>query len=434
MKTNLALVALTLLLPGLQAAAPAALSVDDCVRIALQEHPALTAAQAGVTAAAAAVGEARAPYYPRVDLAAGYHRLQRRAYLPGGLTLPGGVAPKLIGPLDDWNGGLVSRLTLVDFGARKAGLSAATARQAGAEALAGATRADVGTTVRTAHHALTTALELEQAAAQNLARAEEHQRLAGLRHQAGAVPQSDVLRATAEAAAARLQLISAQGRVRRLTGELNTAMGRPADTPLAVTAPAELPAPAPIDFAAAVAQALARRPELTASRQRTVVAQAAVSAARAARAPRLQADASYGRRDTAWVPDSREWQAGLTIDLPLFDAGSRQRAVARARAEAAREEADDASRQLQVRQEVWAAQVEVERSWAAVGANEAGRQAAAESLRSVRERYELGAAIITDLLDTQAALARAEAALAEARGQYRTAQAFFARAVGEAKL
>ena len=43
---------------------------------------------------------------------------------------------------------------------------------------------------------------------------------------AGAVPQADVLRATAEAADARLQLISAQTRVPGLTGELTTAMGR----------------------------------------------------------------------------------------------------------------------------------------------------------------------------------------------------------------
>lgn len=431
MKTTFALAALSLLAFGLRAESPSAvLSVDDCVEIALGPHPALIAAQAGVDAAAAAVGEARAPYYPRLDLTAGYHRLQRRAYLPSGLTLPGGVAPSLIGPLDDWNGGLVSRVTLLDFGARKAGLAAAEARQVGAEAQADATRADLRATVRAAYHALTTAVELQQAATKNLERAEEHRRLASLRHEAGAVPQADVLRATAEAADARLQLISAQSRVRRLTGELNTAMGRAADTPLSVAAAAALTAPAPVDFAAAVEQALARRPELRASNQRTVAAQAAVSAARAARAPRLQADASFGWRDTAWVPDTREWQAGLTIDLPIFDAGARQRGVARARAEAAREEADDSSRRLRVRQEVWSAQVELERTWAAIAANEASLRAAGESLRAVRERYEFGAAIITDLLDTQTALARAEAALAEARGQYRTAQAYFSRAIG----
>ena len=414
----------------LTAADPVPLTLADCLKLSGNQHPALAAAQAGLTAAGEAVNEARAPFYPRVDFSAGYHRFQRRAYLPAGLSLPGGAASKLIGPFDDWNGGLFSRVTLFDFGARQAGLTAAQARRVGAAAEAAATQTDLRTTVEAAFHTLATAQELQQAAGQNLDRTENHHRLASLRRQAGAVPQADVLRTAAEMAEARLQLITAQSRVRRTAGELNTAMGRAADTAVTIAPEAGLPPPEPVDYAAAVEQALARRPELLASNQRTLAARATVTAARAARAPKLNADASFGWRDTAWVPETREWQAGLTLDLPIFDAGGRRRGLARARAEVAREEAADAGRRLQVRQEVWAAQVELERSWAAIGANEAGMQAAAESLRAVRERYEVGAAIITDLLDTQTALARSEAALAEARGNYRIARVLFARATG----
>ena len=91
----------------------------------------LTAAAAGVTAANEAVGEARAPYWPVVDLAAGYHRWQRRIFLPSGLTLPGRTLPETVGPLDDWTGGVYSQVTLFDFGGRRAGLDAARARLAG---------------------------------------------------------------------------------------------------------------------------------------------------------------------------------------------------------------------------------------------------------------------------------------------------------------
>ncbi len=430
MKRLATILLLTLGTASLCAQPAPALTVDDCLNLALEQHPALASAQAGVAAANEAVGEARTPFYPRVDLTAGYHRFQRRAYLPGAITLPGGAQPKLIGPLDDWNGGLVSRVTLFDFGARQAGLAAAEARRSGADAGVAATRANLRATVQAAFHALAIAQDLQQVAAKNLERAEQHHRLADLRQQAGAVPQADVLRTAATEAEARLQLITAESRVRRAAGELNTAMGRAADTALTIAQTETLTPPAPVDYTAAVEQALARRPELLASNQRTVAAQAAVTAAKAARAPRLNADASFGWRDSAWVPETREWQAGLTIDLPLFDAGGRKRGVARARAEVAREEATDANLRLQVRQEVWSAQVELERAWAAIAANEAGVRAAAESLRAVRERYEFGAAIITDLLDTQTALARTEASLAEAKGQYRTARVYFERAVG----
>ena len=48
----------------------------------------------------------------------------------------------------------------------------------------------------------------------------------------------------------------------------------------------------------------------------------------------------------------------------------------------------------------------------------------------VRDRYQTGAALVTDLLDTQTVLATAEAALAEARWTYLADRAAYDRAVG----
>ena len=408
-----------------------ALALDDCLRLAAATQPALAAAQAGVTSATEAVGEAQAPYYPQVDLNAGYHHWQRRAFLPSGLVLPGGHIPELIGPLDDWNGGLTSRVTLFDFGERRAGLDAARARRAGAEADANATQADVRLGVQSAFYTLAAAQDLQAVAAKSLTRAESHQRLAEIRNRAGDVPKADVLRTQAEVADARLQLIEAESRVRIAEGQLNTAMGRPAATPVVIIADATAPAPpGPDQLAAATDRALARRPEIESGEKRTEAARAAVDAARAARAPKLRADASFGWRDTSWVPDTREWQAGLSLDVPVFDAGTRVRRIARSKADAAREEAAFENRRLQIREEVWSAGVELQRAWASIAANEASVRATDESLRVVQERYRTGAAVITDLLDTQTALARAEASLATARWSYLAARAAFERAIG----
>ena len=408
-----------------------ALTLDDCLRLAAEKQPVLAAAQAGIASATEAVGEAQAPYYPQVDLNAGYHRWQRHAFLPAGLTIPGRPIPDIIGPLDDWNGGLSSRVMLYDFGERRAGLDAARARRAGAEAEVSATQADVRLTVQSSFYALAAAQDVHAVAAQSLARAEGHQRLAEARHQAGAVPQADVLRTQAEVADSRLQLIGAESRVRLATGQLNTAMGRPAATPVAIAANvAALPPPSPDEIAAASDRALAHRPEIQSGAKRTEAARAAVTAARAASAPKLRADAAFGWRDTTFLPNTQEWQAGLSVDVPVFDAGSRAHRLARSKADAAREEAAFEGRRLQIREEVWSAGVELERSWAAIAANEASVRASQESLRVVQERYQSGAAVITDLLDTQTALARAEVSLATARWSYLAARATFDRAVG----
>lgn len=409
-----------------------ALMLDDCVKLAMERHPALVAARAGVSASTEAVGEARAPFYPQLDLNAGYHRWQRRAFLPAGLTIPGRGLPEVVGPLDDWNGGVLSRVTLFDFGERRAGLDAAKARLAGAQADASATLADIRLNVQSAFFALAAGGDLQAVAEKNLERATAHQQLAEARATSGAVPQADVLRTQAEVANARLQLITARSRVRAATGRLNTAMGRPAETPLSIRATSIASPPAErLELEAAIQLALAQRPEITAGAKRTEAARSAVAAARAARAPRVRADGSFGWRDTDFLPDTREWQAGVSLELPVFDAGSRTRRIARSKAELAREEAAFETRRLQIRDEVWSSATELERAWASIAANETSIRASEESLRIVRERYERGAALVTDLLDTQTALTSAEASLAEARWSYLRARAAFDHAVGK---
>ena len=431
MKTTVLTVALLLLAATPLAAAEAPLSLDDCLRLARQSQPLLTAAAAGVAAAGEAVDEARAPFWPEVDLSGGYHRWQMRAFLPSGLVIPGLGVPKLIGPLDDWNGGLSSRVTLYDFGARRAGLDAARARLAGAQADDAATQADVRLSVQSAFYVLAAAQDLVGVAERNLARTESHLALARARHDAGAVPEADVLRTQAEVAAARLQLISARSRDRTAAGQLNTVMGRPAETPVAIAPPdADAPPPATATIEADIERAVARRPELKSAQRGLDAARATVDAARAARAPRLQADGSFGWNDTDFLPQTKQWQVGVSVDLPVFDAGSRAHRIARSRADLAREQAVYDSRVLQVRQEVWAAASELQRAWDSIAADKANVRASEESLRVERERYQSGAALITDLLDTQTALATAEAALAEARWTYLADRAAYDRALG----
>ena len=226
-------------------------------------------------------------------------------------------------------------------------------------------------------------------AEKNLGRTEAHQRLAVARREAGAAPQADVLRMDAELADARLQLIDADSRVRIANGRLNTAIGRPADTPLAILPPdTAVPPPAQAEIDAAAERALERRPEIKSDEKRAEAARSAVAAAQAARAPKVSADAAFGWHDTTFVPETREWQAGVSVDFPVFDAGSRAHQVARLKAELARAQAEFESRRLQVRDEVWAAAVELGHAWAAIAANQASVQASEESLRVVRERYQ----------------------------------------------
>lgn len=433
-RSFLVLLAIAAAMPCAASENAPALTLEDSVRLALANHPSLRAAQAATEAAKAAIGEASASLYPQLDASAGYHRFQKRAFLPSGLVLPGREAPKLIGPLSDWTGGVASRMTVYDFGERRAGVAAAEARHAGAVYEAEYARAELRLAVKQAYYALAAAKELLAAAEKNLARAEAHLKLAQARRRVGAVPLADELRMEAEHAGARLQLSAARSRVLICAGALNTAMGRPTEMPVTLAALSLAPPPTGGDLGVYFQKALANRPELHAASKRAEAARSSLEASRASRAPKLRADASFGWNDTAWLPQTEEWQAGFSVEIPIFDAGARGSRVARSKAELSREEAAAEQKKLQIRQEVWLAHTERDRTWTAIGLNEAMVRSSSESLRVVRERYERGAAVVTDLLDTQTALARAEASLAEARWSYLAACAALERAVGEGEV
>src|SRR5574340_1301665 len=74
-----------LVVPGAVRASDKLLTLDEAVKIALEQNPSTRVAGEGVNGAKEAVGEARASYYPDLGLAASYNRWQRHAFLPNGV-------------------------------------------------------------------------------------------------------------------------------------------------------------------------------------------------------------------------------------------------------------------------------------------------------------------------------------------------------------
>lgn len=103
----------------------------------------------------------------------------------------------------------------------------------------------------------------------------------------------------------------------------------------------------------------------------------------------------------------------------------------KAKAEVSREEAEAKQLLLKVRQEVWTAHSKINEAYAAVQTTKVLVQDAQESMRMAKERYEVGAGTITDLLDAQTALVRALSTQVEAEWDYHIARAVFRRSIGK---
>jgi len=405
------------------------LTLGGCVRIALDKNPLNRAAKEGVAAAEEAAGEARAPYYPTLGLTSGYSRWQQHAFLPSGVVPPSGNDE--IGPTNDWSVGLEARFTLFDSGERRAKLRAAIAEQGVAKEDAAKIRQDIALDVHQSFYSLVAAGENLSVAEKNLARTEDHLRLTKTRHEAGAVPIADVYRAQVEVADSRLELVRAKNLVRIAGGDLNTAMGLPVELSVDIDARAEkIQSPENIALDQAFDQAVHMRPELKSALQKIAVRGHRVDEARSAFGPTVQALGGYGWRDDDFLPEDKDWLVGLSVELPLFTGFSRKHKLSKTMAEMRQAEAETSRLIQQVRQEVWAAHSKLTESFEAVQAVGVLVKDAQESMRSTRKRYEVGAGTITDLLDAQTALARAEAAAVAARWDYHIAEAQLNRSTG----
>lgn len=408
------------------------LTLADCVRLALENNPQNKMGAEGVKAAREAAGAAVAPFYPAVDVNGGGARWQKRIYLPKGIAPPGTTLPDTVGPTDDWNAEVRGRWMLFDSGERRAKLRAANAVLGAAQADAGRIRQDLALAVHQAYFRFLTDAEMRAVARESLARAEDHLRLAGDRFAAGAVPEVDVLRTKVEVADARVDLVRAENQVDIGRGNLNTAMGLPVERILRIAKETNSPVfPDAINLTNAFDQAVHNRPTLQAGLMRVAAARHAVDRSRSTFGPSVFADGSYGRRDNDFFPEDEEWSARLGFEWPVFTGFLRVHELARSRAELNREEAA-LERQVQdVRQEVWIYYTRLRESSELIRAADVMVDNANESLRSVQERYEAGASPVTDLLDAETALTRAQAIQVQAHGEYGIAHAAFQWAVGD---
>ena len=408
------------------------LTVEECVQWALDGGPVARSAREETAGAGEAAAAAEAPYWPSLSFSASYSRWQRRIFLPSGIGFPGTEIPRLVGPTNDGAWSFATSYTLFDGGERKAVLGAARARLGGAQALGDEARQSVALGVESSYFAFASARENLSVAEESLSRAQDHLRIARERKAVGAVPLLDVLRAQVGASDARLALVSAEAAVRTARGRLATAMGLPAETPLDIAPPPGAPeAPDSAGLSAALDQAVASRGAVKAAQNGVEAARRGVDAARSQWAPKVVAFGTWGREDAVWRPRDRTWSAGVGLSLPLFTGFSRVHEVAKARTGLAKAEADRDQAVLTVRQEAWEAFSACQEAYERAQTSLELVAQARESHRLAKERYEVGAGTLTDLLDAETSLARAEASSVAAEWGCRAARARYLWSLGK---
>ena len=428
---------LTALGPAVPAAAQTHLTLADAIARARAQSPDAGASAAAEREAAQRVTQARAGYWPRVDVAESWQRgtqpvfvfsslLAQRQFTAADFALGALNHPDA---LDNFRAALMVEQPVFDGVAR----ANTTVAHIGYE-MANATRQlvdhDLAASVTAAYGRVLAAAGAHRSADAAMETARADRELAGNRRDAGLVTDADVLQIDVHLSRTRERQIVAAADERIARARLNQLIGAPLGEAFLLE-----PAPATttidtIDVAALEAEAIKSRPDVLLANLREQEARASQTAARAAFLPHVSVQGGWDLNGSAWNSRASGWIVGAVARVNLFNGFADKARLAEAADRATRYALEGDKAETAARLDV---HVAVARIHAARASEAVGRDAVAQALESrriIRDRYEAGLTDVASLLRSAEAVAQAEAQQVAAQVAVLTASADLQRALG----
>lgn len=399
-----------------------ALTLVELTDLALRRNPQTRLAWAALRASEAGVELARAGYWPQIDatLSAQRNRALNFSGLPSNTQTRYGASVSL-------------SYLLWDFGSRSGLLDQAKFELASAQLGQNQTVQDVILQVEQAYYLVLGLQAVVEANRQSLHDAETNLSAAQDRKASGLATVGDIYNLEAALAGVKLALQQSEGQLAVARGQLATAVGDSPDTLLPLAGWEEDDV-APLMPSQSVADLLATardaRPELLAAKARERAAAANVDVTRGRGLPSLNFDAVAGQTHVVDVGDSSQFNALLSLNIPLF-AGFGDRAALK-QAEAQRDTARATSNDLrgQVELQVWQAYQNLRTAGVTVDTSAAQLRSAQQAMEVSNARYKSGLNTILDVLSAQTALANARVQQVQARLDWVAGRAALGHAVG----
>lgn len=445
MNPHLAAICALLLVPAAargEEIRPAArvITIEQALRIARRNAPALRQAQAETRAASAVADQVRAALLPRLDTSASYERttgnfVARPGFLPS-MAADLGFTPA--GPswstFNYYSGGATLSYVLLDFGRSRNAWRSARENAAAQREDARATALQLALDVRSAYLEAWAARAAVKVAFEAVSNQQRHLQQVEALVKGELRPEVDLATQRSQLASARVVLINAQNAYAVARARLDQAMGveRPPGAPIYDVSDTVPPvAGENASLADLQDRALAARPELAAARARVRSALAERRSRIAEYGPVITGSASL--TDAGPVIDDLTWNAGfgVTLSWALFEGGL---VPARVRESGAKADAWRAQRdavRLAIRVELESALLSLRAARAARASAIEAREAASERLRQAEGRYTAGVGDIIELDDAQLAHTTASVQVVQAEYRLGLARAQLLHALGE---
>jgi outer membrane protein TolC len=382
--------------------------------------------------AAEDVKQARAAFLPKLSAPLAYiYTSPAQGLPPGESRAPSFIAADAIGAYEAF----ASVSGDLDIAGRlRATLARNQALLAAAHAGTDVARRALAQAVVEAYYGLALANAQYRAAEENLAAAQEFERITSLLLSGGEVAAVDLTRAQLQTLTRRDERERARVNELITAGALRVLVGYASERPISTT-DLSLSAPITAEYLSFKVEDVPRRPEFTQFDQQLRAARHDITIARADRLPSLSY-AINGGFDTDSLHAPRLHQhtgvsAGISFNIPIFDWGanrSRER-QARLRAEVAENERTLALRGFT--EQFYAARAQAASAEGRIRLAREGVTKAQDNLAASIARYRAGEAQIVEVTDAQTTLVEQRTALHQAIFDYQIALSHLRQATGQ---
>lgn len=300
-----------------------------------------------------------------------------------------------------------------------------------------AKKLDVEFEMKRLYYGLLLAFETLRIARDLLGQAKEHYEDVKRKFDQGTASRFDLLQSNVQVSKVFPEVINAENSVYLIMAEMNKLLGFDVKNRIS---PIETLSYSPVeiredDF---LKQAYLYKPEMILKSLGIDISKWGIQSARAANRPQIDTDLAYSYRsnDIGDMFNRRHsnWNAGVSISIPIFDGFSSRAKVEQAKVYYAQAILAKANLSDQIAVDIRQACLDLEHSRAIIDSQEANVDEAKEALKISELRYDSGVGTNLDVLDSQVSLSQIEQNLSEGIYDYIMAKAFLDRTMGSAFL
>jgi len=298
-----------------------------------------------------------------------------------------------------------------------------------------ATKLDVELETKRLYYGLLLAYETERIAQELVDQAESHYEDVKNKFAQGTSSKFDLLQSKVQVSKLMPELIKAKNSVQLITADLRKLLGLKMQESIKLTGELAyfLIEIKEEDF---LKQAYLSKPEMILKSLGVDITKWSIQAARAGWRPQISADLGYSYRSNNWLNmfNNRHsnWNAGVTVTIPIFDAFSTKAKVdeAKVRYAQVKLEKDDLIDQIAV--DIKRACLDLRQAESIINSQKDNIEEAREALKIAEISYDNGEGTNLDVLDALVSLSQVEKNLSEAIYDYIMATAFLDRTMGYA--